>query len=241
MAELQFRAAAAGYDRSVGEMTRRIVPSLLGAARLAPGMRVLDIATGTGLAAEAALSVVGPTGHVVAADISRAMIAADGSFDAVLCNMGLMYFPDPGRGLLEFRRVLRAGGRAAASVFTRADRALVGGLIRGVIARHVPAKAGEYERFFSPGEGGRLRALFEGAGFAEVEIATQMMRFAFPSFDAYFGGIERGEGHMGQEYLALPEAVRRAVREEMRREVGDTGGPVEVEVEVEVKFASGRR
>jgi cyclopropane fatty-acyl-phospholipid synthase-like methyltransferase len=56
MAELQFRAAAAaGYDRSVGEMTRRIVPSLLGAARLAPGMRVLDIATGTGLAAEAAL------------------------------------------------------------------------------------------------------------------------------------------------------------------------------------------
>jgi hypothetical protein len=51
MAELQFRdAAAAGYDRSVGEMTRRIVPSLLGAARLAAGMRVLDIATGTDLA-----------------------------------------------------------------------------------------------------------------------------------------------------------------------------------------------
>jgi ubiquinone/menaquinone biosynthesis C-methylase UbiE len=264
MAELQFRdTAAAGYDRSVGEMTRRIVPSLLGAARLAAGMRVLDIATGTGLAAEAALSVVGPTGHVVATDISRAMIArarerlggqpnasvavedgqslafADGSFDAVLCNMGLMYFPDPERGLLEFRRVLRAGGRAAVSVFTRADRALVGGLIRGVIARHVPAKAGEYERFFSPGEGERLRALFEGAGFAEVEISTQTMRFVFPSFDAYFGGVERGEGHMGQEYTALPEAVRRAVREEMRREVGDTGGPIEVGVEV--RFASGCR
>ncbi len=55
MAELQFReSAAAGYDRSVGEMTRRIVPLLLRAARLAPGMRVLDIATGTGIAAEAA-------------------------------------------------------------------------------------------------------------------------------------------------------------------------------------------
>jgi ubiquinone/menaquinone biosynthesis C-methylase UbiE len=68
MVELQFReTAAAGYDRSVGEMTRRIVPALLRAARLAPGMRVLDIATGTGLAAEAAAEAVGLSGHVVAA------------------------------------------------------------------------------------------------------------------------------------------------------------------------------
>ena len=44
MAEPQFRdTAAAGYDRSVGEMTRRFVPALLRAARLAPGQRVLDI------------------------------------------------------------------------------------------------------------------------------------------------------------------------------------------------------
>jgi ubiquinone/menaquinone biosynthesis C-methylase UbiE len=129
MAELQFRdTAAAGYDRSVGEMTHRIVPILLRAARLAPGMRVLDIATGTGLAAEAALALVGPAGHIVAADVSPAMVAkarerlghlpnvafavedaqaltlADHAFDAVLCNMGLMYFPDPARGLAEFRR-----------------------------------------------------------------------------------------------------------------------------------------
>jgi ubiquinone/menaquinone biosynthesis C-methylase UbiE len=264
MAELQFRdTAAAGYDRSVGEMTRRILPSLLRAARLAPGQRVLDIATGTGLAAEAAADVVGPTGHVVAADISPAMLdrarerlgalanvsfaVEDGqdlgfgaeSFDAVLCNMGLMYFPNPVRGLSEFRRVLRPGGRVAFSIFTRADRALVGGLIRGAIARHVPAKAAEYGRFFSLGEDGRLRALFEGAGFREVETATETLAFAFPSFDAYFGGVERGEGHMGQEYTALPDEVRRAVREEVRREVGDTGGPVEVEVEV--AFAGGRR
>jgi ubiquinone/menaquinone biosynthesis C-methylase UbiE len=76
MAELHFsETAAAGYDRSVGEMTRRIVPPLLRAARLAPGQRALDIATGTGLAAQAAADVVGPTGHVTGADISPAMIA----------------------------------------------------------------------------------------------------------------------------------------------------------------------
>jgi SAM-dependent methyltransferase len=264
MGDLQFReSAAAGYDRGVGEMTRRFVPPLLRAARLAPGARVLDVATGTGLAAEAALAAVGATGHVTAADISPAMAArardrlaaranvalavedgqalsfAGGSFDAVLCHMGLMYFPDPARGLAEFRRVLRPGGRCAVSVFTRADRALVGGLIRGAIARHVPSKAEEYARFFALGEEGRLRALFGAAGLAEVEGATATARFAFPSFDAYFGGVERGEGHMGQEYAAVPEDVRRRVREEMRREVADAGGPVEVEVEVGI--VAGRR
>ncbi len=163
----------------------------------------------------------------------------DGGFDAALCNMGLMYFPDPARGLSEFRRVLRPGGRAAVSVFTRADRALVGGLVRRAIARRVPAKAAEAERFFSLGDERRLRTLFEAPGFADVDIGTETLPFRFASFDAYFGGVERGEGHMGQEYTALPDEVRRAVREEVRREVGDTGGPVEVEVEV--RIASGRR
>src|SRR5262249_13592985 len=66
--------AAAGYDRAFAHIGTHFVPFLLRAAHLAPGMRVLDIAAGTGLAAEAALGVVGPTGHVTAADLSPAMV-----------------------------------------------------------------------------------------------------------------------------------------------------------------------
>ena len=47
-------ATAGGYDRAFGRVSRDFLPTLLRAARLAPGMRVLGIATGTGLAAEAA-------------------------------------------------------------------------------------------------------------------------------------------------------------------------------------------
>src|ERR1700738_2888916 len=72
--ELVFKdKAAAEYDRAFGHVTAHFMPFLLRAAHVAPGMRVLDIATGTGLSAEAALAAVGPTGHVAAADISPAM------------------------------------------------------------------------------------------------------------------------------------------------------------------------
>ena len=67
MEELVFeREAAAEYDRAFAHVTRCFMPFVLCAARIARGMRVLDIATGTGLSAEATLSAVGPTGHVTA-------------------------------------------------------------------------------------------------------------------------------------------------------------------------------
>ena len=142
-------------------------------------MRVLDIATGTGLSAEAALAAVGPCGHVTGADLSPAMVERarerlgkaanvlvsvedaqalsfpDGSFDAVLCNLGLMFFPDPVRGLSEFRRVLRRSGRTAVSVNT-APECSYNHQINVILARHVPSLAEAVTRTFALGEASRL-------------------------------------------------------------------------------------
>src|ERR1700730_6296363 len=72
--ELAFKdEAAAEYDRAFAHVTAHFMPFLLRAAHIAPGMYVLDIATGTGLSADAALAAVGPTGYVIAADVSPAM------------------------------------------------------------------------------------------------------------------------------------------------------------------------
>lgn len=75
MSELSYKdEAASSYDRAFAHVSAHFLPFLLRAAHLEPGQRVLDGATGTGLAAEAALVVVGPGGHVTAADISQAMV-----------------------------------------------------------------------------------------------------------------------------------------------------------------------
>src|SRR5205085_4028193 len=127
---------ALAYDRWTGRWSRLFIPAVLAAAAVKPGCRVLDVCTGTGEAADMALPLVGIKGMVVGADISPAMltsasarlcgssflpVAADGqalpfsddSFDAVICQLGLQFFPDPARGVEEFRRVLCEGGRVA--------------------------------------------------------------------------------------------------------------------------------
>ena len=63
--------------------------------------------------------------------------------------------------------------------------------------------------------------------------------FVLPSFDAYYGAFERGGASTGQALAALPDEIRRAVRDEVRRDLGDAGGPIEIEAEY--RIAGGRR
>lgn len=263
MAQLMYdTAAAAGYERGFARVSSHFIPFLLSAAEISAGHRVLDVATGTGLAAEAALALVGPAGHVTATDISpqmadrarerlkaarnatvevkdgQALGLRDGSFDAVVCSLGLMFFPDPAQGLGQFRSVLRDGGRAAVSVNTVPERSY-NNRIHPIIGRYVPSLAADAARLFSLGDERTLRTLFATAGFRDVDVTSEKRCFGVDSFDEYFQHVERGWGSAGQLFVSLPPETQHAVREDVRRDVGDAGGPIDIEVEF--MFASGRK
>jgi ubiquinone/menaquinone biosynthesis C-methylase UbiE len=261
--DIPFRAeAAAEYDRAFGHVTSHFLPFVVRAAGLQTGDRVLDVCTGTGISAHAALDAVGPSGSVLATDISREMIEkaqkrlsksanaavavedgqalsfAEASFDAVICSLGLMFFREPERGLGSFHRVLRPGGSAAVSVKVAPERSY-NFRINVVIARYKPELADVVARLFALGDELRLKTMFSEAGFVDFETCTKTHTFVLPSFDAYYGPFERGCGSTGALLATLSESAKSAVREEMRQALNDTGGPIAIEVEH--RIASGRR
>ena len=119
------------------ELTAWFSERMLDLAALAPGMRVLDVATGRGEPATRAAARVAPGGHVVGIDASAEAIAidrasapanlelrvgdaagrVDGPFDAVLCRWGLPFFPDPVAALRAMRGALAADGRVVLAVW----------------------------------------------------------------------------------------------------------------------------
>jgi SAM-dependent methyltransferase len=197
--------AAERYERwAVPFVVGPWVPGLLDLADLRPGKRVLDIATGTGVVARLAARRVSPGGTVTGLDLNDAMLEeakrlplplgltvdwrqgsalalpfADGTYDVVLCQQGIQFFPDRLKALGEMRRVLRSGGRGAVSVWTGPSPYFVA--MREGLARHVsPEAATSGTTAFSLGDAAELRGLLQGAGFHDVIVHHVRMTLRLP-------------------------------------------------------------
>ncbi len=239
------------------------VPAPCAAAEVAGSHRVLDVATGTGEAALSALSQLGPSGVVLGADISTEMLRAastrladsrfrpvqadgvalpfgEGVFDAVTCQLGLMFFPDPARGLAEFRRVLRPRGCAAVCVISTRERAPMWGALAETLTRHLPDQRDMLNLSFALADVGHLEQLMAAAGFREILVKPEIRAGEFESFDHYWTPIEEGVGSLPQAYLALPESSRRAVRAEVRDRLAKFESGSRLLMSVEMLIASGR-
>jgi SAM-dependent methyltransferase len=185
------------------------------------------------------LPIVGTSGLVIGADISPAMleaardrlnepsfwpIAADGqalpfrngSFDAVICQLGWQFFPNPALGLREFRRVLRIGCCAAVCVISTKDRAPMWGVLADVLSRFIPEHQHVINLSFALADPKRFEILLADAGFRDIRVEREKREDVVESFDDYWSPIEAGTGSQPQAYLTLSEENRRSVRAEVR-------------------------
>ncbi len=177
------------------------------AARLSPGESVLDIACGTGVLAREAAKRVAPEGRVVGLDCNDGMLDVarraspnidwqqgqaevlpfeDDSFDAVVCQFGLMFFEERVTALSEMRRVLNAGGNLTVAVWDSLDNtpgyAALTELLQSLFGDHVA------EGLRSPyvlGNPDELLSLFAKAGISNAVLRTEKGFARYPSIESW--------------------------------------------------------
>jgi len=227
----------------LGEATE----TMLDRTGVGPGTRVLDVAAGAG----GQTIVAGRRGAtVLATDISAAILefvasearreglanvatrtmdgedldVEPGSFDAVISRLGVMYFPDKVRALVEQRRALRPGGRVGAIVFAEAAANGFFSVPVGIIrerAQLPPPAPGLPGPFSAAGIGD----LLEEAGFGDVQVERLDAPLRLPSA-AECTRLERESfGALHQMLGGLDPEAQAAVWVEIEEALGRFEGP----------------
>jgi ubiquinone/menaquinone biosynthesis C-methylase UbiE len=232
---------------------------LITATDLRQGERVLDVACGTGIVARHALKAVGPRGTVEAFDVNEGMLAvarsipandgvrfqagdaasapvSDRSFDVVLCQQGLQYFPDRPAALREMRRALIPGGRVAISLWRPIDRQpYFDALCRAVETYASPETAALQRAAFTLGEPPAIRELLTSAGFSLIRITLAVRLMRAPALLEFLRGYFSATP-MAAAIAALDPSAREAMIREieaaLRVYVDDSGLAVPVECNV---------
>ncbi|MET0501026.1 MAG: class I SAM-dependent methyltransferase [Candidatus Binatia bacterium] len=192
---------------------------MLDLAGIQVGSRVLDVAAGSGESTLMAARRIGPTGYVLAADVSANMLNAAAeaarkegitnietrvmnaenielepdSFDAVICRIALMLFSNPGTALNRMRRVVKPGGKVAVMVYAALERNPYHAIFQETVRRlgNIPWPAPAEPWMFALGAPGVLEELYREAGFQNVSVHAAPIPRRFPSAAAAVGNIKK--------------------------------------------------
>jgi ubiquinone/menaquinone biosynthesis C-methylase UbiE len=174
-------------------MGKDMTEAIVAAAKIEPGMRVLDIACGTGEPSVSIAALLHGTGEVVGIDVSAPSLEIaqersverglsnlrfeqadahrlplpDSSFDRVTSRLGVMFFTDLGSSLREMHRVLKPGGRITLLTWGAMGQpyfsSTIGTLLRAMPGSDMPEMA---RKMFMFGQPGLLAGKLRAAGFS---------------------------------------------------------------------------
>lgn len=194
-----FSRVAQGYDGAIAQVTSQSNEAILDAVETKAGTRLLDVACGTGWLSAAALK---RRAIVTGLDYAENMVIIgrsrfpqvefrvgdaenlpfeSGEFDAVVCNLGILHFPEPEKAIAESLRVLKSGGRYAFTCWTPPARnpfmALILGAVQtyGIINVDLPPGPPLF-RFGDPEE---CKNILSACGFALVSVSELPITWTF--------------------------------------------------------------
>lgn len=199
--------AAEKWKAKSAAMGRAVTEALVEYASPKPGMKVLDLASGTGEPGISLAGLVGPAGQVTALDLSPELLQIaderarergfnhfstrqadahnlpfpEDSFDLATCRFGVMFFADCKKALVELRRVLKPGGRACFVAWGPFEQPYWRATM-GVVLKHIggPATVPGGPDPFKFGQPGSLSAALRQAGFESVEEQTRTLPWIWP-------------------------------------------------------------
>jgi ubiquinone/menaquinone biosynthesis C-methylase UbiE len=188
----------------VPSISAPLADDLIAAAALDRGERVLDVACGTGYVTRKAAELVGTDGVVAGLDVNPGMLSVareatsddrpidwyetsieatplpEGSFDVVLCQMGLQFVPDKPKALGEIHRILRPGGRVVLNVPGPTPKLFAE--LGAALGEHIgPQCVGFVDAVFALHDGDELRRLMTEAGFENVDVHGTRVQLTFPA------------------------------------------------------------
>jgi SAM-dependent methyltransferase len=199
--------AAEKWKAKSAAMGRQVTEALVDYAQPQPGMRILDLACGTGEPAITIATRIAPTGHVTALDLSADLLVVatdrardrgltnfsvqqadaqklpfpDQQFDLATSRFGVMFFADTIRALRELHRVLKLGARACFAVWGPKEQPYFDSTI-GTVHRHVggPLLAPGGPDPFRFSRSGSLSEALSKSGFASPQEETRTVPWSWP-------------------------------------------------------------
>lgn len=268
----QWQNAAEAWHRwgpTLSDWLGAATERMLDLAGVRAGSRVLDVAAGAGEQTLRAARRVGPAGYVLATDIAPDLLvfaAADArragldrvetrvldgeqldvepaSFDAVICRVGLIYFPDQQRALAGIRRALKPGGTLAAIVYSTPERNAFFSTPVSIIRRRaqlpppLPGQPGP----FSLGAPGVLEAAYTEAGFRDAQAVTVAAPLRLPSARECVRFERESFGALHQLLAGVSDAEREAAWTEIEEALRTYEGPGGFEGPCELLVGVGTR
>jgi ubiquinone/menaquinone biosynthesis C-methylase UbiE len=272
LSKKQWEQTAEGWHKwtsLIAQWSEPLTAQMFELAGITTGSHVLDVACGDGSHSIKAARRVGESGYVLATDMAERRVAYaaeaaseaglkqmearvmdgenltvdDQSFDAVICQIGLMLFANPQKGLSEAYRVLKPGGRYAAIVFTTPDKSPWLAIPAKIALEHAnrPMPPPGTPGLFALGDQDRLEGLMREVGFTDIESHTMMQPLQLESAAECTVLVRESAGAIKAILADLDESRQQAAWEAIEIALRRFEGPDGFSAPTEVRVVAGTK